>query len=81
MNLNEILSGQTSIYFDKADQGEQIIVQRGKNKSYVLTPIHVKDIYFNESMIKRIQESLEQARNGKYVEISSSEEIRELLGL
>lgn len=27
------------LYFDKADKGEQIIVQRGKDKSYALTPI------------------------------------------
>ena len=69
------------LYFDKADQGEQIIVQRGKDKSYALTPIGEQDIYFNEEMIKRIKESLAQARNGEYIEISSSLEIKELLGL
>jgi len=69
------------LYFDKADDGEQIIVQRGKDKSYALTPIREQDIYFNEKMIKRIRESLLQARNVDYKEISSSEEIKELLGL
>ena len=69
------------MYFDKADEGEQIIVQRGKDKSYALTPIREQDMYFNEEMIKRIKESVKQARNGEYIEISSSEEIKELLGL
>jgi len=69
------------MYFDKADEGEQIIVQRGKDKSYVLTPVREQDLYFNEDMIIRIKESLLQARNGEYSEISSSEEIKELLGL
>ena len=69
------------LYLDKADEGEQIIVQRGKDKSYALTPIRKQDIYFNEKMIKRIKESLLQAQNGEYTEISSSEEIKELLGL
>ncbi len=69
------------MYFDKADEGEQIIVQRGKAKSYVLTPFREQDLYFNENMIKRIKKSLLQARKGEYVEISSSEEIKELLGL
>lgn len=69
------------LYFDKADEGEQIIVQRGKDKSYALTPIGKHDIYFNEKMINRIKESLIQASNGEYKEISSSKEIKELLGL
>ena len=69
------------LYFDKVDKGEQIIVQRGKNKSYALTPIGEEDLYFNEKMIKRIKESAKQASNGEYVEISSSEGIKELLGL
>ncbi len=69
------------MYFDKADQGEQIIVQRGKDKSYALTPVGEDDIYFNEKMIKRIKKSANQVRNGEYIEISSAKEIKELLGL
>lgn len=69
------------LYFDKADQGEQIIVQRGKDKSYALTPIAEEDIYFNAKMLKRIKESIKQARNGEYTELSSAKEIKELLGL
>lgn len=69
------------LYFDKADKGEQIIVQRGKDKSYVLTPIREDDIYFNQKMVERIKKSAKQARDGKYIEISSSEEIKALLGL
>ena len=69
------------LYFDKADKGEQIIVQRGKDKSYALTPIGEEDMYFNKKMINRIKESAKQAQGGEYIEISSSEEIKELLGL
>jgi len=69
------------LYFDKADQGEQIIVQRGKDKSYALTPIGKDDIYFNEKMIKRIKESAKQGKKGDFIEITSSEEIKDLLGL
>ena len=68
-------------YFDKVDQGEQIIVQRGKDKSYALTPISKDDFYFNAEMVKKIKKSANQARDGKYVTISSSEEIKDLLGL
>jgi len=69
------------MYFEKADKGEQIIVQRGKDKSYALTPIGEDDIYFNEKMVKRIKKSAKQARDGKYIELTSTEEIKDLLGL
>ncbi len=69
------------LYFDKVDQGEQVIVQRGKDKSYALTPIGKDDFYFNEEMIKKIKESANQVQEGKFVEINSSKEIKELLGL
>ena len=53
------------MYFERADQGEQIIVQRGKDKSYALTPIGEEDIYFNAEMVKRIKESMDQVESGK----------------
>ena len=69
------------LYFEKVDKGEQIIVQRGKDKSYVLTPVSEDDLYFNAAIVKRIKKSLKQAENGDVKTISSSEEISELLGL
>ena len=69
------------IYFEMVDNGQQIIVQRGKNKSYALTPINLEDNYFNPAMLKRIQESLDQIKNGQSKKISTKEEITELLGL
>ena len=67
------------LYFDKADKGESIIVQRGKDKAYALTPVSEDDLYFNTIMIKRIKLSLEQAKKGQVTTISSSEEIKELI--
>ncbi len=69
------------LYFERADKGEQIIVQRGKDKSYALTPISEDDIYFNAEMVKKIKRSAEQAKNGEVKRITSSEEISNLLGL
>lgn len=69
------------MYFDKVDKGEQIIVQRGKDKSYALTPVGDDDLYFNSEMIKKIKQSLQQAENGQATTITSSEGIKELLGL
>lgn len=69
------------MYFEKADNGEQIIVQRGKDKTYALTPIKEDDIYFNEDMVEKIKKSAKQAKDGQFIEISTSKEIKELLGL
>ena len=69
------------LYFERADKGEQIIVQRGKDKSYALTPINDDDVYFNAEMVEKIKLSMEQAKNGEVKRITSSEEINDLLGL
>lgn len=69
------------LYFEKADKGEQIIVQRGKDKSYVLTPVDDENLYFNDEMVTRIKKRLNEAEKGELLTINASEEITELLGL
>jgi len=69
------------IYFEKADNGEQIIVQRGKDKAYALTPVNEDDVYFNAEMLMRIKQSIEQLKQGKVKRLITPEEISELLGL
>lgn len=69
------------MYFEKADEGEQIIVQRGKDKAYALTPISDDDMYFNAEMIERIKQSLKEVEEGKVTKVSTVEQINELLGL
>lgn len=68
-------------YFDKVDNGEHIIVQRGKDKAYALTPVSENDLYFNAEMVKRIKQSLQEIEQGDYKEINGSKEISDLLGL
>ena len=69
------------LYFDKVDQGEQIIVQRGSNKSYVLVPVSDDDLYFNAEMVERIKASLNQGEKGESKKITTLKELNELLGL
>jgi|TARA_B110000495_G_C22756424_1_gene443013 antitoxin YefM len=68
-------------YFDKVDKGEQIIVQRGKDKSYRLTPITNDDMYFNKKMLARIKESILELDKSELKQVSTSKEISNLLGL
>ena len=67
------------LYFDKVDDGEQVVVQRGKDKSYVLSAVSEDDLYFNAEMLERIKKSLEQAERGEVVRVKNSKELKALL--
>ena len=69
------------VYFEKVDQGEQIIVQRGKNKAYALTPIKDEDIYLNAEHLERFKQSVREANEGKVTRIETPNEVKDLLGL
>ena len=44
-------------YFDLVDQNEQIIVQRGKDKAYVIVPLNDADrLSVNEELIQAVRE-------------------------
>ncbi len=45
-------------YFDLVDQNEQIIVQRGKDRAYVIVPLNDADrLSVNEQLIQTVQEA------------------------
>lgn len=45
-------------YFDLVDQNEQIIVQRGKDKAYVIVPLNDADrLSVNDELIHTVQEA------------------------
>ncbi len=74
-----IISGRESrqnqrMYFDKVDEGEDIIVQKEKNNAYALKPVSEDDLYFNAEMVKRIKESIKQVEYGKSIVISTEKE-------
>jgi len=68
-------------YFELVDKKEKVIVQRGKNKAYLLTPVNDIDIYLSDPETKaRLEESIKQAENGETVTIEKKA-IKDLLGL
>lgn len=69
------------MYFEKVDNGEHVIVQRGKDKSYALTPITADDMYFNAETIAQIKQSVLEVKNGETKQVSTVQEISDLLGL
>ncbi len=45
-------------YFDMVDQNEQIIVQRGKDKAYVIVPLNDADrLSVNDELIHTVKEA------------------------
>ena len=69
------------MYFDLIDNHEQVIVQRGKNKAYILTPITETDRYFANPEVKaRLTHSLVQADQGEVTTLKK-EDINSFLGL
>ena len=69
------------VYFERVDQGEQIIVQRGKDKAYALLPVTSEDIYFNAEMVKKLKQSMKELDSGDIKTLTQPNEINELLGL
>jgi antitoxin YefM len=68
-------------YFDLVDNNEQVIVQRGKNKSYYLKPVTDSDVYFAEPEIKlRLEQSIAEAERGELISVNK-EDLKILLGL
>lgn len=65
-------------YFDRIDKGEQIIVQRGKDKSYKLMPIGDSDVLLTEQSLKKLFTSLEEIKNGNSVVLNSENDIDQL---
>ena len=57
-------------YMNLADNGEQIIIQRGKNKAYSITPVLKDDLYFSPQLLEKIRKALKDAEEGKVTRVS-----------
>jgi len=65
-------------YFDLVDQNEQIIVQRGKDKAYVIVPLNDADrLSVNEELIQTVQEAEAEYAKHKTTRIKDPGEIWE----
>jgi hypothetical protein len=69
INSREFRDNQKK-YFDLVDQNEQVIVQRGKDKAYILAPIGDADrLSVNEQLIAYIREAEVELATGKVTPI------------
>jgi len=66
-------------YLDRVDNGEQIIVQRGTDKAYALTPISDDDMYFTPEVLRKLNEAIQQVKDGKVTHVKNKTELRDFL--
>ncbi|HHV86948.1 MAG TPA: prevent-host-death protein, partial [Petrimonas sp.] len=53
-------------YLDKVDEGVEILIRRGKNKSYKIVPVQEDDTLMSkEEFFAMIDRALEEAEQGK----------------
>ena len=65
-------------YFDLVDQNKQVIVQRGKDKAYILAPIGDSDrLSVNEVLIRYVKEAEIELSQGNAIPIADPTNIWE----
>jgi hypothetical protein len=63
-------------YFDLIDKDEKVIVQRGKNKAYILTPVNdALKLSVNPELINMIEQAEEEIAKGKVTKIRDPKNI------
>jgi antitoxin YefM len=69
-------------YFDLVDHDEQVIIQRGKDKSYILSPLtEIDRMSTNPELIAKVLKAEKEIAKGNVINLSSKEDIKEFLGL
>ena len=65
-------------YFDLVDQNEQIVVQRGKDKAYVIVPLNDADrLSVNKGLIQTVREAEAEYANQKTTKIKDPDSLWE----
>jgi len=58
-------------YLDQIDEGNQIVIQRGKNKCYKVSSMAEDDTLMSEeALIKKIDRAMQQYEDGKCKELT-----------
>ncbi len=65
-------------YFDLLDSNVQVVVQRGKDKAYLLTPLSDADtLSTNIELIKRVKQAERNIENGETITVYNPKNIWE----
>ncbi len=65
-------------YFDMLDEHIQIVVQRGKDKAYLLTPLSEADtLSTSPALIERVKQAEQGIKNGETITVTDPKNIWE----
>lgn len=79
ISSREFRENQAS-YLDRVDNGEEILVQRKKNKAYRIVPVKADDRLFSETeFLSKVDESLKQVDQGKTFTMKEGESLDDFL--
>ena len=68
-------------YLDKIDTGTEILIQRGKNKSYKIIPVTEDDTLISrEEYFAKLERGLQSIKEGKGKKMTI-EQVNEILGI
>ena len=63
-------------YLDKVDEGEEILIQRGKDKAYKIVPITQDDtLITKKEFFEKIDRAIQSIKDGKGKTITGQEEL------
>lgn len=74
VSAREFRGNQASI-FTKADNGEQIIIRRGKKQAYALVPVFDEDLDITPQLQAKIDQARLEYREGRTTTIRTHEEL------
>ena len=76
VNSREFIEKQTA-YLNQVDKGAEILIRRGKNRSYKITPV-VKDdtLMSEEELLAIIKQGRQDAKDGKGILIKTKEDLK-----
>jgi hypothetical protein len=67
-------------YLDKVDEGIEILIQRGKYKSYKVIPVSEDDTLMSKKdFFAKLDHSLQQAKEGKTTRVRGVDELNRFL--
>lgn len=67
-------------YFDRVDKGEEILVQRKKNKAYRIVPVKEDDTLMSkQEFFAKIDQAREEVKNGQTYSMNPGESLDDFL--
>jgi antitoxin (DNA-binding transcriptional repressor) of toxin-antitoxin stability system len=67
-------------YFDRVDDGEEILIQRGKNRAYKIVPVTADDsLLSKEEFFAKLDRSIRQAKEGKVIKMKEGQSVADFL--